>query len=187
MELTDAFIDSFKEAHPDAQIQELRLYEVAIPEIDLDLLTGWSSLGAGEHFAHLSNAQQNKITMFNTYTQQFLDADVIMIANPLWNLSIPTRLKAWIDTVVVSGRTFRYNDKGEAEGMAQGKRVVHVQTSGGHFNAQDPACTYIKGVFTFLGCDVDQIVAEGMDHAPDEADQIMSEAAKKVRELVQRL
>lgn len=187
MELTDAFVEAFKEAHPDAQVQELRLYDVAIPEIDLDLLTGWSSLGAGEHFAHLSNAQQNKITLFNTYTQQFLDADVIMIANPLWNLSIPTRLKAWIDTVVVSGRTFRYNDKGEAEGMAQGKRVVHVQTSGGHFNAQDPACTYIKGVFTFLGCEVDQIVAEGMDHAPDEADQIMSEAAKKVRELAQRL
>lgn len=187
MELTDAFVEAFKEAHPDAQVQELRLYDVAIPEIDLDLLTGWSSLGAGEHFAHLSNAQQNKITLFNTYTQQFLDADVIMIANPLWNLSVPTRLKAWIDTVVVSGRTFRYNDQGEAEGLAQGKRVVHLQTSGGHFNAQDPACTYIKGVFTFLGCEVDQIVAEGMDHAPDEADQIMSDATEKVRELAQRL
>ncbi len=183
MQMTDAFVESFKKSHPDAQVQELRLYDVAIPEIDLDLLTGWTSLGAGEYFAHLSSAQQNKLTLFNTYTQQFLDADLIVIANPLWNLSIPTRLKAWIDTVVVSGKTFQYNEHGEAEGLAAGKRVVHLQASGGHFDAQDPACQYIKGVFTFLGCEVDQIVAEGMDHEPDQAEQIVGAAIEKVREL----
>ncbi|VEI12968.1 FMN-dependent NADH-azoreductase [Trueperella bialowiezensis] len=187
MQMTDAFVAAFKEAHPEAQVQELRLYEVAIPEIDLDLLTGWSALGSGEHFAHLTNAQQNKITLFNTYTQQFLDADVVVIANPLWNLSIPTRLKAWVDTVVVSGTTFRYNEQGEAEGLARGKRVIHLQASGGHFNAQDPACRYIKGVFSFIGCEVDQIVAEGMDHEPDRADDIMAGVFDKIRELARSI
>lgn len=187
MQMTDAFVESFKESHPDALVQELRLYEVAIPEIDLDLLTGWKALGDGEHFAHLSTAQQNKITLFNNYTQQFLDSDLVVIANPLWNLSIPTRLKAWIDTVVVSGRTFRYNEQGEAEGLAGGKRVVHLQASGGHFDAQDPACQYVKGVFSFLGCDVDQIAAEGMDHEPDRAEEIMEGAFERVRELARSI
>lgn len=181
MSMTDVFVEEYQSKHPDAQLSQVRLYERAIPEIDLDMLTAWKELGEGEHFSHLSTQQQNKLTLFDSYTQRFQEAEVVVIANPLWNLSIPTRLKAWIDTVVVAGKTFRYNEAGEAEGLVPGKKVVHLQASGGHFDAQDPACQYVKGVFSFLGCEVTQVVAEGMDHQPDQAEAIMAEAFERVR------
>ncbi|SES31687.1 FMN-dependent NADH-azoreductase [Corynebacterium cystitidis] len=83
MTMADTFRDAYKDAHPDAQVEELRLYEVAIPEIDIDLLSGWEQLSRGEHFAHLTQQQQSKLTLYDNYTDQFLNADLVVVANPL--------------------------------------------------------------------------------------------------------
>lgn len=183
MRLVDAFLDGFREKYPDALVEDVNLYNAAVPEIDLDLITGWDALRNGEAFIHLTPAQQAKLTLFENYTMQFLSAEAIVVANPLWNLSIPTRLKAWIDTVCRAGVTFRYNDAGEAEGLAGGRTVVHLQASGGRFNGNDPACQYLRTMFAFLGCDYHEVTAEGMDHEPDKADQIMAVALDKARNL----
>lgn len=181
MRLIDEFIRVYAESHPDDDIVELRLYDVAIPEIDLDLLNGWKKLRAGTPFVHLHEAEQNKVTLFDHYTSQFLDADKIVVANPLWNLQVPTRLKAWIDTVTVAGKTFRYNEKGEPVGLTEGKKALHIQAAGGVFASQDPASAYIKTIFTFLGVsDFHQVAAEGMDHDPARADDIIAAALADV-------
>lgn len=183
MQLTDAFVDAYREQNPGDQIQELRLYDVAIPEIDLDLLSGWGKLGRHVPFSDLTTPEQNKVTLFNGLTTQFQAADKIVLANPLWNLNVPTRLKAWIDTICVAGKTFRYNEEGVAVGLVEGKKALHIQTSGGHFHGQDPACTYVKTMFNFLGVsDFTQITAEGMDHEPANADAIMEDAFSRVLE-----
>ncbi len=106
-----------------------------------------------------------------------------MVANPLWNMSVPTRLKAWIDTVCRGGVTFRYTPDGKAEGLAAGKKVVHLQASGGFFEGKDPASSYVQAVFRFLGCEVIQLHAEGMDQQPERASQIMAEAIDRATEL----
>ncbi|PMC75722.1 MULTISPECIES: FMN-dependent NADH-azoreductase [unclassified Brachybacterium] len=187
MAMTDAFLEGLRSAHPNAAVDEVRLYDTAVPEIDLDLMSAWEAQAAGEHFSHLSAQQQNKLALFDQYTKQFLAADLVVIANPLWNLSIPTRLKAWIDTVCRSGISFRYNESGEPEGLITGKKVVHLQASGGHFNQQDPATQYVAGMFRFLGCEVESYAAEGMDHEPDRAEEIMQQALAAVRELAASL
>lgn len=158
-----------------------------MPEIDLDMMTGWERLRAGEHFSHLTGAQQNKLALFDQYTKQFQSADLVVMANPLWNLSVPARLKAWIDTVCRAGVTFRYTAEGEAEGLVTDKTVVHLQASGGHFGQQDPASLYIAGMFQFLGCTTHTLAAEGMDHEPDRAEEIMEAALLRVRELARSL
>lgn len=154
-----------------------------MPEIDIDLLSGWEALRAGEQFVHLDPLQQAKLTLFENYTMQFQSSDVVVIANPLWNLSVPTRLKAWVDTVCRAGVTFRYNTEGRAEGLAAGKKVVHLQASGGHFGGKDPASAWLRTVFTFLGCEFSQYSAEGMDHEPQRADEIMAAALADVTQL----
>ncbi|STC69886.1 FMN-dependent NADH-azoreductase [Corynebacterium pilosum] len=187
MTMADTFRDAFKETHPDARVEELRLYEVAIPEIDMDLLSGWEALAGGEHFAHLTQQQQAKLTLYDNYTDQFLNADLVVVANPLWNLSIPTRLKAWVDTICRSGVTFRYTDTGAAEGLVQGKKLVHLQASGGHFGGNDPAAQYIKQIGAFLGCEVSSVIAEGLDHEPHRADEIMNDTLERVRDLAKKI
>ncbi len=113
MALADEFVRVYKETRPSDPVVELRLYDVAIPEIDLDLLSAWKKLAAGTPFVHLHDFEQNKATLFDNYTEQFLAADRVVIANPLWNPQVPTRLKAWIDTITRAGKTFNYGPTGE--------------------------------------------------------------------------
>lgn len=183
MQMADAFVEGFRQTHPDALVEDINLYSAAVPEIDLDLLSAWAEMRSGEPFLHLSPMQQAKVTLFENYTMQFLSSQLIVVANPLWNMSVPTRLKAWIDTVCRAGVTFRYDTDGRAIGLATGRKVIHLQSSGGYFGGKDPASEYVRTIFTFLGCEVDQLVSEGVDHEPDRADEIMAETLRQAIEL----
>lgn len=182
MQLTDAFVETYKQTHPDDDVLEQSLYNIAIPEIDLDLFNAWNKLRAGIPFVHLHEAEQTKSTLFEGYTTQFLNMDKIVIANPLWNLQVPTRLKAWIDCICVAGKTFKYSETGEPVGLVSGKKALHIQTNGGVYNGQDPASQYVATMLGFIGVrDFQHIAAEGMDHDPAHADEIMAAAFDKVR------
>lgn len=184
MALADEFVRVYKETHPSDPVVELRLYDVAIPEIDLDLLSAWKKLAAGTPFVHLHDFEQNKATLFDNYTEQFLAADRVVIANPLWNPQVPTRLKAWIDTITRAGKTFNYGPTGEPIGLATGKRGVHLQTAGGVFGGQDPASQYVRTVLGFIGVtDFQQVAVEGVDHEPARADEFMHAGIVQVREV----
>jgi FMN-dependent NADH-azoreductase len=101
--------------------------------------------------------------------QQFLDSDVIVIGAPMYNFSVPSTLKAWIDRVAVSGRTFRYTESGP-EGLAKGKRMVIASGRGGMYGNNSPADfqeAYLRQVFGFLGVsDIEFIRAEGVAYSP---------------------
>jgi FMN-dependent NADH-azoreductase len=99
---------------------------------------------------------------------QFLAADVIVIGAPLYNFSIPSQLKAWIDRVAQAGRTFTYTDKGPV-GLAGGKTVIVASARGGVYstsdagNAMEHQESYLKTVFAFFGItDVRFVRAEGL-------------------------
>lgn len=101
--------------------------------------------------------------------QQFLDSDVIVIGAPMYNFSVPSTLKAWIDRVAVAGRTFRYTGSGP-EGLAKGKRIVIASGRGGIYGDNSPADfqeAYLRQVFGFLGvADIEFIRAEGVAYSP---------------------
>lgn len=101
--------------------------------------------------------------------QQFLDSDVIVIGAPMYNFSVPSTLKAWIDRVAVSGRTFRYTEAGP-EGLAKGKRIVIASGRGGLYGDHSPADfqeAYLRQVFGFLGItDIEMVRAEGVGYSP---------------------
>src|SRR5690606_7412837 len=102
MLVTDEFVKAYKQYHPEDEVEDINLYNMNVPEIDSDLLDAWDELAQGVPFYSLSDAKQHKVTLFNSLTEGFLQQDKIVIANPLWNLSIPTRLKAWFDTITVA-------------------------------------------------------------------------------------
>lgn len=183
MKVLDAFLEEYKKTNPNDRIKELNLYQVAMPEIDRDLLTAWQELRQGTFFDQLTERQQEKVTLFDHYTDDFLQMDKLIIANPLWNLHVPSRLKSWIDTVTVAGKTFHYTETG-SEGLIHGKKLLHIQANGGVFNGKDPASQYIRTIFGFLGIENGtQLFVEGMDHDPENADAIVAEAIEKAREL----
>lgn len=168
------FMAIYRSKNPNDEITKLDLYHDFIPEISQNVLDGWGALANGVDFTSLSDEQQKDISRINDLTQQFLDSDKIVIANPLWNLGLPTKLKAWCDTICVAGKTFEYTDHGPI-GLATGKNVVHIQSAGGNYGGHDFATQYISGLLTFLGAStVQKIAIEGIDYAPERREEVMA-------------
>jgi FMN-dependent NADH-azoreductase len=110
-------------------------------------------------------------------------ADTLVIGAPLYNFTIPTGLKAWIDRITVAGKTFRYTDKGP-EGLLRGKRAIVVATSGG-VHGDSPVDTmhvgYLKTLLGFVGItDVEVVRAEGLGMGPEVRAQAMAGARARI-------
>lgn len=118
--------------------------------------------------AGLTDEQRQENAVSEALVSQFLAADVIVVGAPLYNFSIPSQLKAWIDRIAQAGRTFKYTDKGPV-GLAGGKTVIVASTRGGVYstsdagNAMEHQESYLKTVFAFFGItDVRFVRAEGV-------------------------
>ncbi|MCP8895525.1 FMN-dependent NADH-azoreductase [Shinella daejeonensis] len=117
--------------------------------------------------------------------EEFLAADTIVIGAPMYNFSLPSQLKAWIDRIAVAGKTFRYTADGP-EGLAKGKRVIILSTRGGLYSvgpasAMDHQESYLRTVFGFIGIDDVQIVrAEGLNLSADSKLAAISEAERVI-------
>lgn len=156
-------------AHPEAKLEELDLFDGSVPELDRELLLALERSKKGEP---LTPSQADKLARYQFFTEQFLAADHIILFNPLWNLNVPSQLVSWLNTLHVSGVTFKYGENG-AVGLVKGKKVLHVQLSGGVYGGKDPAAQYVRSAFEFLGIeDVRQLFIEGQAAYPDKAQEI---------------
>lgn len=117
--------------------------------------------------------------------QEFLEADVLVIGAPMYNFSVPSTLKAWIDRVAVSGRTFRYTEHGP-EGLAGGKKIIVASTRGsihGDGAPSDFQEPYLRYVFGFLGVtDIEFVRAEGIGYGPQQRADAISGALAAIPE-----
>ena len=106
---------------------------------------------------------------------EFLGADTIVIGAPMYNFTLPTQLKAWLDRILVAGRTFRYTESGP-EGLAGGRRVIVALARGGVYEAGSPASslehleTYLRGIFNFIGIEPEFVAADGLNFGPEQRD-----------------
>ncbi len=103
---------------------------------------------------------------------EFLAADTIVIGAPMYNFTLPSQLKAWLDRILINGTTFRYTEHGP-EGLAGGKRVIVALARGGIYDAGSPAAalehleTYLRGVFNFIGIEPEFVAADGVNISPE--------------------
>src|SRR6185369_15914478 len=115
---------------------------------------------------------------------EFLDADTVVIGAPMYNFTVPSQLKAWIDRVLVAGKTFKYGPQG-VEGLAGNKRVIIALSRGGYYGAGTPAAvgehleTYLRWVFGFIGIkDPEFISADGIQVGPEHREKAVAGALK---------
>ncbi|SDF28494.1 FMN-dependent NADH-azoreductase [Limimaricola pyoseonensis] len=116
--------------------------------------------------------------------EQLYAADTLVIGAPMYNFAIPHQLKAWIDSVAVAGRTFRYTETGP-EGLAGGRRAIVVYASGGvHDGATDFVEPYLRQVLGFIGItDVTVLRVEGTAMSPEARDEAIEAALERVPEV----
>ncbi len=112
---------------------------------------------------------------------QFLGADTVVVGAPMYNFTLPTQLKAWLDRILVAGRTFRYTEAGP-EGLAGAKRVIIAVARGGIYDAGTPAASlehlesYLRGVFNFIGIDPEFVAADGLNFGAEQRAQSIRQA-----------
>ena len=121
---------------------------------------------AADPLPHLTERGQDQHLL-----DEFIRADAVVIGAPMYNFTIPSQLKAWLDRLAVAGRSFRYTKAGP-EGLLGGKRVVIALASGGIYADDSPfehAKSYLKAFLGFLGIEPEFVVASGVAMGSDAA------------------
>ncbi|HEX3015240.1 MAG TPA: FMN-dependent NADH-azoreductase, partial [Desulfobacteria bacterium] len=150
-----AFLDAYRQANPNDEVIPLDLYKMNIPLIDADVFSGWGKLQQGTAFEQLTAEEKKVVGDINQLCDQFVQADKYIFVTPMWNLGIPPKMKAYIDTICIAGKTFKYTESGPV-GLMTAKKAVHIQARGGVYS-EGPATgfefgdRYIKALLTFLG------------------------------------
>ncbi len=144
-------------------------------------LTGAYLAGQPADVKH-DQALQEDLDLGGAVLAEFLAADIVVIGAPLYNFSIPSQLKAWLDRILVAGKTFRYTAEGPV-GLAGGKRVVLALSRGGFYGPGTPAAaaehgeSLLRTAFRFIGLpDVEILLAEGVATSPDRRKEALAEA-----------
>jgi len=141
------------------------------------------------HWTPVADASDDAVALGNQMLEDFLAADVVVIGAPMYNFSISSQLKAWIDRILVAGKTFRYGANGP-EGLAGGKRVIIASSRGGMY-ASGPAAvmdfqeSYLRTVFGFIGItNVEFVRAEGLNMGDEPKAQALQSAQAAIGSLI---
>lgn len=125
----------------------------------------------------------------SAYIDELFAADIIVIGAPMYNFSIPSQLKGWVDRVSVAGRTFKYGANGP-EGLVKGKKVFVASARGGIYSGSSPMAgldhqeTYLLGVLAFIGLtDVTIIRAEGLALGEESKSTAVAKAKSQIEAL----
>ena len=162
--LTREIVARLKGEHPEAEVTHVDLVAEELPHLTHKSLAKSDETEAARNAAAL---------------ERFLGADVLVIGAPIYNFSIPSQLKAWIDRITVAGKTFRYTANGP-EGLAGGKEVIVAMARGGVTGADTKGEfgeSYLRFLFGFLGITNLRFVrAEGLAISPEHREASLNAA-----------
>jgi len=146
-------------------------------------------LAAAQGMVPADPAVQQDLATAQAVLAEFLATDIVVIGAPMYNFSIPSQLKAWIDRIVVAGKTFKYDAQGP-EGLAGNKRVIIAVSRGGYYGADTPMAalehleTYLRGIFGFIGVTaLEFIAADGIQVGPEHREKALAGALEAVSHL----
>ncbi|MHB0936401.1 MAG: FMN-dependent NADH-azoreductase [Armatimonadota bacterium] len=187
MRIANAFVDSYREAHPGDTIETFDLYTDEVCHLDAANLEAMMMEG---DLKKMSPAAAEKWGGTQAKVEQLLRADRLLITAPMWNNGVPSIMKAYVDHVVLAGYTFRFTGPGSSVGMLAGRPLAIVSSAGGVYSrppmAKYEMCvSYLRHIFEFLGCEtVAELVAEGLAlAAPHEQDEIVEPIIAQAREV----
>ncbi|ALC85353.1 FMN-dependent NADH-azoreductase [Bacillus sp. FJAT-22090] len=195
LNVLDYFMRAYKELHSNEEIiEQINLYSEVVPMIDDTVLTAWGKLRNGHE---LTNQELEVTGRMNEILNQFKSANKYVIAYPLHNFNVSSKLKAYMDNILIARETFKYTDTGSVGLLKDGRSIVVIQGSGAIYTNNDwyteveYSHKYLKSMFNFmgiedyeiirvqgtdlLGADRDKILQKGYE----EAEKVASELAKK--------
>ncbi|MFC0557615.1 FMN-dependent NADH-azoreductase [Halalkalibacter alkalisediminis] len=181
VKLYHTFLESYQAANPEDTITELDLFEENLPYYDTDKINGMFKLSKG---MELTPAEQEATTLVNQYLNQFIEADKVVIAFPLWNFTVPAVLHTYLDYLAQAGKTFSYTAEGPV-GLLTDKKVALLNARGGVYSegpaqSAEMAVNYVNTMLSFWGVeDISTVIIEGHNQYRDQAETIIEEGLEK--------
>lgn len=186
----ETFLAEVKE-NENLNVQVYDIFNEDMPYIGQDLFNAFGKAATG---AQLTEAEQRVLNANNKAREAFTAADVVVIAFPLWNLTIPARLQTFIDYVFAGGYTFKYDAEGNMVQLQPNKKVILLNARGGIYStieteAMEMSVNYLRNVLGgIFGQEIiAEVVIEGHNKQPDKAEQIIAEGLERVKEAAQLL
>jgi FMN-dependent NADH-azoreductase len=182
--LTAALVRELRQRHPAASVVYRDLVAAPIAHLDGAIAAGFRPIKSEGAAPSEEHQQSERLVL------ELLASDVVVVGAPMYNFSVSSQLKAWIDRIVQPGRTFRYTETGPV-GLAGGKRVYVASTRGGLYSAgpltaMDFQEQYLRAVFRFIGItDVQVVRAENLSRGAQAQAASMEAARQAVVEVVE--
>ncbi len=182
-QLSAAIVERLRQSTPGLEITYRDLTTTPLPHL------------SGAHLAVAQGASipdpslQQEVATDQAVLAEFLAADIVVLGAPMYNFTIPSQLKAWIDRIAVRGQTFSYGPQGP-EGLCGNKRVIVAISRGGFYGAGTPMAalehleTYLRSVFGFIGVtELEFITADGIQVGPEHREKALATALEAVTAL----
>lgn len=182
-QLSNKIVQRLQASHADAQVVTRDLTGQSVAHLDAEIL-----LAASTKQEERSERQVKELATTETLLEEIFAADVLVIGAPMYNFTIPSQLKAWLDRIAQAGRTFRYTENGP-EGLLTNKRAIIASARGGFYtenstSALDHQESYLKTMLGFVGItDVTIVRAEGVNISDSQREESIQAASKDIEAL----
>jgi FMN-dependent NADH-azoreductase len=190
LQVFNHFLKAYKELIPNSEaIEQIKLYSDEVPMVDKTVLSAWEKQRKEQD---LTREEQKVTERMSEILQQFKSANTYVIVLPLHNFNIPSKLKDYMDNIMIARETFKYTENGSVGLLKDGRRMLVIQASGSIYTNDDwyteveYSHKYLKSMFNFLGIEDYQIIrAQGT--ALLEPNEVLQKAYKEAEEAASRL
>lgn len=179
-QISEKFIESYKKKNPQDKVITLDLYKEDINFLTMESIQ--QIFGPKDE-----NSKKNPLL---SYAYTFAQADKYVIASPLWNLGVPSILKAYFDYITVKDISFKYTAQGPV-GLLTNKNALYISARGGKYDIEPMSNfefgeRYVKTILNFLGVtNYSAIFADGVDIMGADIKQIVNTAVEKAQKLAE--
>ncbi|MCL6572174.1 MAG: NAD(P)H-dependent oxidoreductase [Bacillus sp. (in: Bacteria)] len=185
LQIGEAFLEAFHQDCPDVEIKKMDLFTLDFAQMDAELVSARGKLaGYGYTLEQLTEVEREKIQKMHDLANEFISFDYFVFVSPVWNLSSPAVLKAFLDNLFIAGKTFTHTPTGP-KGLLKNKKAIHIQTRGGLYAGTpmeelESGDRYLKIALRFLGIEVmDTVIAEGFDISLKRVPEILAAGKEK--------
>lgn len=188
------FVNKFLENHKDFILEELDLYQCHIPRLEYEYFEKRNCMIKEEDFSKLNEKQQEEVHKIVKLVDQFKEADLYVIAAPMWSLSFPAPLKEYIDCIVMDGKTIKISEN-KMEGLLNDKprAMVYIQSSGAPIpwmlrSIFNKGLDYVRDIMKYIGIKkFEELLVDGTGFTEEERREAIEEANKEVNKLIEEI
>lgn len=190
-----ALVNRFIEKYPDFIVEELDLYKEHIPRLEYQYFESRNCIVNKEAAANLPEKEQKEVQKITELCDQFISADVYVIAAPMWSLSFPAPLKEYVDCIVQSKKTIFFPEKGDKpQGLLNDKprSVIYIQSSGANIPWMvrpilNKGLDYIEDIMKSMGIsNFEKLLVDGTGTTEEERQTAIEKAKEKIDSIIQK-